>query len=308
MTILEEGVSETEVAETPIPAEEPASEGAEATEGVEPEAAVEAEPIDYLDTDAIGDQMVKLTVDGVEHSVPLSEALAGYNSNAAATQRFQEAAAIKDEAAQALNLAKALQSNPGMTMTVLANQAGLTVEQFLNLSPQQQQSVAAVEPEPEFSDPLEKALHEERTARIALEQRFEQREQEQQASQADNALQQAVANLQTQHGATPEDARAVVTQAWNISQQTGQYVGIEMFEMIYQSQQYQKSQVTTQAQADANAASAAENLRRQNAAAQASGAVGTGSGAVGTAPGAVAQPTTPESAVRAALDELGITD
>jgi len=73
-----------------------------------------------------------------------------------------QAAALRAEATDALNLAKAVQSNPGLTMQVLASQAGLTVEQFLNLTPSQQQDVAAASaPEPEFTDPFERALYEE---------------------------------------------------------------------------------------------------------------------------------------------------
>ena len=305
MTNLE-GVLES--AESEAPVEELASESIEANEVTdEPEAAVEPEP-EYLDTSEIGDRHVKLTVDGEEVSVPLSDVLQGYNSNAAATKRFQEASEMQKEAASALNLAKAVSNNPGMTMQVLASQAGLTVEQFLNLTPQQQENVAAsTEPEPEFTDPLERSLYEERQARMELERRFEEREQRFVQQEADRTLAQAVGDLQTRFGASEDDARAVVGQAYQMSQELGQYVGPEMFSMIYQSQQFQKSQVQTQAQADAQATEAAENLRRQAAAAQASNTVGSGSGAVGHAPQSVASPMNAEQAVAAALDELGVS-
>ena len=308
MTNLSASIDEDVVAESEAPAE-PASESIEAANEVadEPEAPVEPEP-EYLDTAEVGDRHVKLTIDGEERSVPLNEVLQGYNSNAAATKRFQEASEMQKEAASALNLAKAVSNNPGMTMQVLASQAGLTVEQFLNLTPQQQENVAAsTEPEPEFTDPLERSLYEERQARMELERRFEEREQRFVQQEADRTLAQAVGDLQTRFGASEDDARAVVGQAYQMSQELGQYVGPEMFSMIYQSQQYQKSQVQSQAQADAQATEAAENVRRQTAAAQASNAVGTGSGAVGTAPASVVTPMNAEQAVAAALDQLGVT-
>ena len=301
MTNLSEDVT-TEAEIQAAPVEDGTSSGIEATpaEDTEAEAPVEEE-IDYLDTSEIGDRMVKLTVDGEEVVVPLKEALSGYNSNAAATKRFQEASQIKTEAEEALRLAKAVQNNPGLTMQVLAQQAGLTVEQFLNLTPQQQQNVAeASEPEPTFDDPLERQLYEERQARIALEQRIERQEQSWQQQQADATLRQAIGELQNQLGATPEDSRSVVQQALEMQ------VGPEFFPMIYQAQQYQKSLVQSQAQQEAEAAKQAQQAQRQQAAAEAGQTVGTGTGAVGTAPQQVVQPMTAEEAIRTTLDQLGV--
>jgi hypothetical protein len=301
----------TNLSETSEPAEIPqeapvvdgtSEAGIEATTTEDPVVdAPVAEEEDLLDTSEIGDRKVKLTVDGEEVVVPLNEALSGYNRASVATKRFQEASRIKEEAEDALRLAKAVQNNPGLTMQVLAQQAGLTVEQFLNLSPQQQQNIAELsEPEPTFDDPLERQLYEERQARIALEQRIEAQEQSWQAQQADIALRQAVGNLQNQLGATPEDARAVVQQALDM------HVGPEFFPMIYQAQQYQKTQVQTEATTAVEAAKAAEEAARQQAAAQAGQAVGTGTGAVGTAPPEVVRPMTAEEAIVATLDQLGV--
>ncbi len=312
MTNLDEGVqteAESPATEGHAP-EAPVDAGIEAT----PEAPAEEpatpafDEADLLDTSEIGDRLVKLTVDGEDVVVPLQEALKGYNSNAAATKRFQEASRLREEAerskaeaADALNLARAVQNNPGLTMQVLAQQAGLTVEQFLNLTPQQQQNVAAAsETEPEFNDPLERALYEERKAREALEARIEAQERTFQQQQADAALRGAIGELQTRFGATNDDARAVVQQALNMG------VGPEMFPMIYQAQQYQKTQATTQARQEAEAATRARDAERQQAAAQASQVVSTGSGAVGTAPPQVVQPMSAEEAIAATLDQLGI--
>ena len=296
-------VDVTPEAESPVaPDEFGTSEGIEATpaEDTATDTPVEDEA-DYFDPSEYADRKVRLTVDGEEVAVPLNEVLSGYNSNAAATKRFQEASQMKQEAQAALTLAQAVQNNPGLTMQVLAQQAGLTVEQFLNLTPSQQQDVAAAsEPEPEFSDPLERALYEERQARIALEQRIERQERTFEQQAADNALRSAIGGLQSQFGATEDDARSVVQQALNMG------VGPEMFPMIYQAQQYQKTQVQTQAQQEAEAAKLAQQTQRQQAAAQANQTVGTGSGVVGTAPPQAVQPMTAEEAIRNTLEQFGV--
>jgi len=293
-----------EIAESP---DTPAIEGGQG-EGVE---ATQAEGFDeppepeydYLDQTEFGDRYVKLTVDGEEKSVPLNEVLQGYNSNAAATKRFQEAAALKAEAADALNLAKAVQSNPGLTMQVLASQAGLTVEQFLNLSPSQQQDVAtAAAPEPEFTDPFERALYQEQQKRIELERRFEEREQRFIQQEADNALRSVVGALEQRYGATREDINAVIQQA-----QAMEVTDLRLLPVIFEAQRYQRTQVQSQAVTEAQAAAKAEDDRRRAAAAQASGVVGTGQSVNGTAPVAVAHSMTAEEAISAALDAAGIT-
>ena len=309
VTNLDTSVSEVEpeISEAPIVDDGGQGGSIDSTEVI-PEDVPAFDESELLDTSEIGDRMVRLTVDGEDVVVPLNDALNGYNSQAAATKRFQEASTLRQEAEaarreaeDAVNLARAVSNDPGMTMKVLASQAGLTVEQFLNLTPQQQQNVAAAsEPEPEFADPMEKALYEERQARQALEQRISAQEQQYQAQQADTQLRQSIGALQSQYGATPEDAQSVVRQAFEMK------VGTEMFPMIYQAQQYQKSQATNSAQQDAAAASAAESAARQQAAAQASNTVGTGTGAVGTAPAQVVQPMTAEEAVRSTLEQLGI--
>ena len=300
-------VSEVQ-AETEAPIVDDGGQGVvEATEEAT-EATPAFDEADLLDTSEIGDRMVRLTVDGEEVVVPLSEALSGYNSQAASTKRFQEAATLKQEAEasrreaeQAVNLARAVSNDPGMTMKVLASQAGLTVEQFLNLTPNQQQNIAeATEVEPEFSDPLEKALYQERQARIALEQRISAQEEVYANQQADARISQSIGALQSQYGATPEDARSVVRQAYEMR------VGPEMFPMIYQSQMYQKSQATNSAQAEAAASGVAETAQRKQAAAQASNAISTGTGVVGTAPAQVVQPMTAEEAIRSTLEQLGV--
>ena len=311
MTNLSEEVQE-QVAESQ---EAPVSDG-QGEAGIEAtsEAVDQAAPVyseeDFLDTSQLGDRPVRITVDGEEQVVPLSDVLSGYNSNSAATKRFQEASSLREEAerskaeaADALNLARAVSNDPGMTMRVLASQAGLSVEQFLNLTPQQQQDVAAaseVENEPEFDDPLERALYEERQARTALEERVAAQEYQYQRNEANAYLQKSVNQLKSQFGANDEDAHNVVRQAYEMR------VGPEMFPMIFQSQQYEKSQVVNSAQQEAAAAAGAETAARQAAAASAGESIGAGTGAVGTAPQQVTQPMTAEEALNATFDKLGI--
>ena len=248
---------------------------------------------DYFDPTDVGEKYVKVKVDGEEISVPLNEALQGYQRQADYTKKTQELATQRQEADNALRLAQSVQANPGLTMQVLASQANMSVEQFLNLTPAQQQQ-AAVESEPEYSDPFERALAEERQARIALQNRYEQRE-------ADEVLYRAIGGLQQQLGATEEDVRAVVGQALNMG------VGPEMFPMIYQSQQYQKSLAVQQAQTQSHQQTAAAEQQRQAAARAAAQVVGSGSGVIGTTPVQVAgQPMTAAEAAAAALESLGV--
>lgn len=266
--------------------------GVEASQPIE--APVEPEPeYEYFDPSEVGDKYVKVKVDGEEISVPLNEALQGYQRQASYTKKTQELAAQRQEAENALRLAQSIQANPGLTMQVLANQAGMSVEQFLNLTPAQQQQAAA-EAEPEYSDPFERALAEERQARIALENRIAQRE-------ADEILHRAIGGLQQQLGATEDDVRNVVSQALQMG------VGPEMFPMIYQAQQYQKTLALQQAQTQSQQQTAAAEQQRQAAARAAAQRVSSGSGVVGTAPASVAgQPMTAAEAAAAALESLGV--
>lgn len=304
MTTLNAGVPEdtTQQAETEAPAPDVGHADVEANPTdaapVEPDPQPDEEtpPPEYIDLDEYGNKFVRVKVDGEEQELPLAEALKGYNSNAAATKRFQEASRMREEAEQSVRLAQAVQNDPGLTMQVLARQQGLTVEQFLNLSPAQQEAAARQEPEPEFNDPLEKALYEERQARQRLEERFEQREQEMARQAADTQLRQAIGGLQTQYGATDEDARAVVAQAYQMG------VGVEAFPMIYQAQQYQRMSTQNEARQEVQTSQAAQDAARQQAAAQASETVSSGTGAVGTAPQQVVRPLNAREAIEAALE------
>jgi hypothetical protein len=234
--------------------------GAVSTEPIE----APAEP-DYFNVDEVADRHVRLTIEGEEVSVPLREVLSGYNREAVSTRRFQQASEMQKQAERALAITQALERDPALTVQVLARQAGMSVEQFVGLTPAQQQA-AVQQTEPEYEDPLERALAEERNARMALEQRILQRE-------ADERLQHAIGGLKQEFQATDEDARQVVAHALNMG------VGPEMFPMIYQAMAYQRQQVQQQVTQQTQAQREAEEAQRRQQAAAASALVGTGTGA-----------------------------
>lgn len=255
-----------------VPAEVEGPEGGVAgeVEASQPEPVAEPEvTYDFLEVEDPTTKYVKVKIDGEDQVVPLSEALNGYSRESVSTQRFQQASEMQKQAQDALRLQQAFQANPGLTVQVLASQAGMPVEQFLGLTPAQQQQAVADNQEDEYLDPLERALNEERQARIALEQRIEQRE-------ADERLMRSVQGLKQQFQIDDDQAREVVGTALQMG------MGPEMFPMIYQSIAYQKQQAAQQAQNMSAEQVQAENARRQAAAQAAAATVGQGSGAVNT--------------------------
>jgi len=258
--------------------------------------APEPEPeYEYLEIDdELGNKRVKIIRDGEEVAVPLREALDGYNSNSVATKRFQEAAQMREQAAEALRLQQAFQTSPGLTVQVLAQQAGMSVEDFLGLTPRQQ-AAATQSPPPldEYADPLERELMVERQARLALEQRLD-------AQDADRYLRSRVEGLKQTYQIGDEEVRSVVAQALQMG------VGPESFDMIYQAQAYQKLQAMTSAQQEVAQRTAADDTRRRAAAASAASTVSSGTGAanVTTVPPADVH-MTPREAALAAFEQLG---
>lgn len=234
---------------------------------VEAEAPIE---YDYLDLDEYGDKYTRVKIDGEEVPVRLADAISGYNSNSVATKRFQEASQLRQEAEEALRLQQAFATSPGLTVQVLAHQAGMSVEDFLGLSPKQQQQAVsegtAGADEDRYSDPLERDLAVERRERLALKQRLDERE-------ADEYLQRQVDGLKQQYSLNDEQVREVVGQAIRMK------VGPEMLPFVYESMAYRRSQVTAQTQTEAAQAAAAAEEQRRQAAARASQTVSAGSGA-----------------------------
>jgi len=224
---------------------------------------------DYLDIDDdLGGKYVKVKVDGEEISVPLAEALQGYQRQEAFTRRTQEVAEQRREAQRAIQLQQALQANPGLTMQILADQAGMNVHDFLGLSSAQQQAAVQGGGDEEFVDPLERALAEERTARQALEQRFLQRE-------ADEELRGAVNGLKQQFSIDDDMARQVVAAAYQMGLPT------QAFPMIYQSMAFQQMQARNGAREEVATTQATQDEQRRRAAAAAGQVIGGGQSANG---------------------------
>ena len=134
----------------------------------------------YLDTDEYGTHHVRLKVDGQEQSVPLSEALSGYQRQADYTRKTQELAEQQRRAQFGLTLQQALENNPQETLRIL--QAQYAAEQ----------QAAATEPEatPDWTDDPNDRRLQEMDARL---QRYEQQA-------ADYELRQAIGVLSQRYG------------------------------------------------------------------------------------------------------------
>jgi hypothetical protein len=260
------------------------------------EAALEAPPAepeyDYLELDdTLASKYVKVKVDGEEVPVPLSEALQGYQRQEAFTRKTQETARLRQEAETALRLQQALSTSPGLTIQVLAQQAGVSVEEFLGMTPSQQQ--AAIEDDTdEYQDPLERKLAEQ-------DRMIRQMVERQEAREADEYLRSQVAALKQTYQVGDDEVRDVVGEALRMR------VGPEAFPMIYQAMAFQKMQAQQQAQQELAAKQQQDDARRRSAATQAANLVSSGSGAtnVTTIPSANGIKT-PRDAVLAAFDQL----
>lgn len=288
------------MSDAPAPIEGQAAEGDPAPGGqVEsPPPQSEAPPAppepEYLELDdSLRSKHVKVKVDGEELSVPLEEALQGYQRQAAFTQHSQQLAEQRREAEDALRLHQAMLANPGLTVQILADRAGMSVEQYLGLQRAQAEAQQQGEQEPEFDDPLERELYRERQARLAFEQQITQREAQR---EADQQLAQAVYGLQQQYGLNEDQLRAVVGTAMQMN------LGVEHLPIVYQAMAYQ-AQHSAQQQIEQQRT--AEEQQRQAAAAQAAAVIGNGTGVVGggSAP-AEANYSSYREAIAAAFDEV----
>jgi len=220
--------------------------GSEAVE--QPDEGGEEPSRQYVEIDDPDNRFVRVRVDGEDVEVPFSEALRGYSREADYTRKAQAVAQQRQEAEFALNMQRALQANPEMTLRILAEQYGLMG---------QEQAQAPAEEE-EYVDPLERALVEERRAREGLEARITQRE-------TDEQLAHAIGGLQQQFNLSNDDINAVVTVAYE-----GGY-GIEALPMIYKTMAFDRLAARVQ-QARAQQA---EQQRRTQAKTQAGQVVST---------------------------------
>lgn len=252
--------------------------GSGATEQVATE---EAPARQYVEVDDPDNRYVRTRVNGEDVEVPFNEALRGYSRNEDYTRKSQEVAALREQADLGIKLQQALAADPTATIRLLQDRYA------------QQQEVAA--PEADYDDPLEKALHQERTAREALEQRIDARE-------ADEQLQRAVTGLRTTYNASDEDVRQAVTTAY----QNGWPV--EALPMIYKTMAFDRIQASVQAHRDQQAATAAEEARRQQAAQRAGQTISSGTGSAAPLVDRVdnGQPMTLRQAIEAAYDAAGL--
>jgi hypothetical protein len=255
---MDEAPVETGVAEAgPEPIGETGSEAAEQPD----DGGVEEPPRQYVEIDDPDNRYVRVRVDGEDVEVPYSEALKGYSREAHFTRNMQSVAQQRQEAEFGLNLQRALQANPEMTLKVLAQQYGLDLGQ-------QGQQPAPVEDELEYTDPLERALAQERRAREDLEARISQRE-------TDEQLERAVSGLRQQFNLNDDDLNAVI----NVAYQNG--YGIDALPMIYKTMAYDRLSARVQAARAEQERQKAETARRTAAKSQAGQVVANGSRGAG---------------------------
>lgn len=230
---------------------DPAASGQvdEATEVTAETPVQEPELFDYTE---IADKVVKLQVDGEEVIVPVKEALAGYQRQADYTRKTQELSAQRENLQRAATIAEALERDPMGTLDVLGRYYGAN-QPFAN-QPQAQ-------PEPEFTDPLERQVWE-------LNQKIQSFEQ----LQAQQELEREVSRLQNQY--QDFNPVEVITTALQL--------GTDNLEAVYKQMAYDKlvREVQTYRQATqitADQTRAIEDAKRQ-AAFVAGGASANGAG------------------------------
>lgn len=85
----------------------------------------DGEDLPFIDLDEFRDKYVSIKVDGEEITVPLSEAIAGYQRQADYTRKTQTLAAQKSELQWANAIKGALENDPQGTIELLASQFGV---------------------------------------------------------------------------------------------------------------------------------------------------------------------------------------
>ena len=235
----------------------PVETGETEQQATEPSEGVEQEPVrQYVEVDDPDNRYVRTKIDGEDVEVPFSEALKGYSRESHFTRNMQQVAQQRQEAEYGLRLQQALEANPEITLQILAQQHGY------NLVEPQAPPAAN---EPEYADPLEREIVQERQARQALEERFAQRE-------ADEQLRQAVTGLRSQYNLSDEDLQTVVQTAFQLN------LGIHALPMIYKTMQFDRIDARVRAQRADQQRQQAETQRRQQAKSQAGVIVGNGQG------------------------------
>jgi uncharacterized protein YeeX (DUF496 family) len=153
---------------------DPIIEDGQVIETGEAQAETPQEELDFFDYTEVGDKYVKLQVDGEEVSVPIKEALAGYQRQADYTRKTQELSEQRKQVEFASALAKSLQEDPATTLQALQQHYGVATQ---------------TEVEDEWMDPAEKQFR-------SLEQRIAAFEQDKAMSE----LQRTIDSLQGKYG------------------------------------------------------------------------------------------------------------
>jgi len=215
----------------------------------------------YVEVDDPDNRYVRVKVDGEDQEVPYSEVTKGYSREADYTRKAQEVARLRQEADFGMRVQQALESNPKLALTILAERYGVEFAQ--QVVDQQQQP-----PEEDYADPLERGQAELQAQVRALEHRLQQRDE-------DERLDRVVYGLRSQFQISDEDLNAVVATAQRFNLEP------EALPMVYKTMQFDRLQARVQAARARDEQTKADNTRRQAAAASASGVITTGSSANG---------------------------
>jgi hypothetical protein len=252
----------------------PVSDGQASGEGTGSETAPS-----YFDIDSVGDQVVKVKVDGEEFDVPLNELRNGYMRQAAFTQRTQQLAQERERLQAAETLATAYENDPVGVVTFLAQQHGLTFAQAqaaVDAATGQDEGWA---PDPRMS---------------AMEQQLQQIQQ----WQGQQALQQDITRLQNLYG-TDFDAVGVINRAMQLRTRDLEGVHLRMLG--------ERSYARQRAEAEAQRRTAAEEEQRTGAKQQLASTVAPSTSAAGAGKTGSGPITSIEAAFSAAKEELGWT-
>jgi hypothetical protein len=234
----------------------PAEGGETEQQAQEPSEGTQEPERQYVEVDDPDNRFVRIRVDNEDVEVPFSEALKGYSREAHFTRNMQQVAQQRQEAEFGLRLQQALEANPELTLQILAQQHGY------NLAAPQQATPPA---DDEYADPLEREIANERQARQTLEERFAQRE-------ADEQLDRAITGLRSQFNLSNEDVQQVVATAYQMG------LGVEALPLIYKTMQFDRIDARVRSHRAEQARQQQETQRRQQAATQANAIVGSGRG------------------------------
>lgn len=268
---IDEGVEPEAVTE--IPEVEAPAEGGQADEAGET-GTVE----DSFDIDEYGDRVVTVKVNGEDVTVPLKEALSGYQRQADYTRKTQELS-------RAQALWDALESNPEGTMQFLASQYG-----GRNAAPQQ-----AAQPEVDDGfDPDDPVGNMVREMRSELE--------ELRGWRTETLLDQTLTQLQSKYGDDFNQQEVIAAAA------QAQITHPSQLEGVFRDMMFDKYYATAKAREEAAGSANAERAAREAAKAELANTVTSGNGAPRSSAGNTpASFDSLEDAFEAAKASLGVT-